>query len=68
MREVAKALRGEDAKKWTLKRVAAALGIHFDTVSGWFSNNSEIRNGTKQAPDARVKVAPGGRKLSSSST
>lgn len=65
MKDVAKALREEDAKKWTLKKVAEALGIHLDTVSGWFTTNSESRNGSnghanghapKRKPDARVKV------------
>jgi site-specific DNA-methyltransferase (adenine-specific) len=58
MKETARKLRAEDAKKWTLKKVAASLGVHFDTVSGWFTTNSEFRNGSKPRPDARVKVAP----------
>lgn len=41
--------REEDAKKWTLKKVSHALGVHLDTISGWFEKprtNSEIRNGS----------------------
>lgn len=56
MKDVAFALREEDKRKWTLKRVASALGVHLDTVSGWFATDSENRNGSR--PDARVKVAP----------
>ena len=51
----------EDPKKWTLKKVSIALGVHLDTVSGWLRSNSDIRKASKDGgpiPDARVKVNP----------
>lgn len=59
MRDVAKSLREEDAKKWTQAKVATALGIERSTVSRWFDTTSvKSHNGSKPQPDARVKVNP----------
>lgn len=62
MREVAKALREEDAKKNTQKRVAMLLGVSRECVSAWW-NRGDTSDGTstntgKPRPDARVKVSP----------
>lgn len=54
-REIAKRLRELDAKKWTQKRLAELLGIGQQTVSDWFSNNTE--SGISSKPDARVKLS-----------
>ena len=58
MKAVAKALRDEDAKKNTQKRVATLLGVAQQTVADWLRTNTGSGNGSKTAPDARVKVAP----------
>jgi len=56
-RAIAKKLRESDPKAWTLKRVAALLGVAVQTVSSWFSNDSSDGNTTKvPTPDARVKL------------
>lgn len=50
MKETAKRLREEDAKKWTQKRVAEVLGVDQTTVSYWFAKgttNTNVRNGSK---------------------
>lgn len=70
MRQTAKSLREEDAKKWTQKRVAETLGVDRTTVSTWFqaprqTNTQTATNATshtscnqnKPKPDARVKVS-----------
>jgi transcriptional regulator with XRE-family HTH domain len=57
MKQVAEELREEDAKKNTQAVVARKLGVAQQTVSDWFSNNTESGNGTKDPPpkpDARV--------------
>jgi site-specific DNA-methyltransferase (adenine-specific) len=54
MKVTASKLRAENPRKWTLKKIGDALGVHLDTVSGWFATNSEFRNGCRL--DARLKV------------
>ena len=57
MKATAAKLRAEDKRKWTQKRVAEALGVHPDTVSGWFINDSEFRKANNgHVPDARAKL------------
>lgn len=51
---VAKALRAEDPKKNTLKRVATLLGVSFQSVSQWLTTNSI--DGNTCIPDARVVI------------
>jgi len=60
MKETAKKLREEDAKKWTQAKVAEALGVEQNTVSRWLDDNkSNIRSdkaNNPAPPDARVKL------------
>ena len=58
MKSTAEQLREEDAKRWTQKRVAEALGVSHQTVSLWFGSNSSAGITSKPKPDARVKVPP----------
>jgi hypothetical protein len=58
MRAVAKALREEDAKKNTNKRVGMLLGVDEGTVRRWLLNGSNRRAPDTSKPDARVKVPP----------
>jgi predicted transcriptional regulator len=63
MKETARKLREEDAKKWTQKAMAEALGLTRECVSAWF--NRPTTNGTSTRsckPDARVKVKPEAKK------
>lgn len=56
---VAKQLREEDAKKWTLKKVANAFGVDESTASRWMpTTNLQSQDGSKRTPDARWKVNP----------
>ena len=63
----AKALRKEDAKKNTQKRVGMLLGVDQRTVSLWFTKpttNTSAGIGSKpkpSQPDARVKVSAAGK-------
>lgn len=64
MKATASRLREEDARKWTQKRVAAALGVAQQTVSDWFGEQRTTNTGSGNAcalPDARVKIAPAAR-------
>lgn len=54
-REIARRLREADAKRWTLKEVAALLGVATQTVSSWFTNSSD-GDSKSPPPDARVKL------------
>jgi len=60
MQAVAKALRQEDAKKWTQTKVAGALGVARQTVAVWLAEkgmrNASIGITHTPAPDAKVKV------------
>lgn len=56
-RKVANALRAEDPKKNTQKRVATLLGVARNTVSSWW-NGHNVSDDDVSRPDARVKVPP----------
>jgi len=57
MKRVALALRAEDPKKWTQKRIAAALGVAQPTVAAWqLDGMRNIKPDNAHTPDARVKV------------
>lgn len=58
MKEVAYQLRREDARKWTQKRIGAALGVDQTTVSKWFDSTPNMNGHIERKQDARVKVAP----------
>ena len=61
MKQVAFALRKEDAKKNTQAVVAAMLGVARSTVESWFAPNDRDVKGRNSAPDARVRVPKTGR-------
>lgn len=58
MKAIAKALREENAKKWTQPNVAAALGVARETVRDWFTKVGTTTGGSANGcrPDARVTV------------
>lgn len=62
MKQVAFALREEDAKKNTQAVVAAMLGVSQPTIASWFTPNIRSDNGrsprkdTRKSPDARVQI------------
>ena len=65
MQAVGKAMREQDAKQWTQKRLAVLFGVSHQVVSVWekaskpkVSSNSKSRTATKPKPDSRVKVSP----------
>ena len=55
MKKVAFALRDEDAKKNTQKRIAARLGVSQKTVSVWFAEKQgrNIPKNNASQPDAK---------------
>lgn len=55
-REIARRLRESDAKRWTLKSVAALLAVDESTVSRWFTNLQTQDSKSDPPPDARVKL------------
>ena len=55
-RAIAKDLREADPKKWTLKNLAALLGVDESTVSRWFTNLHTQDSKSEPPPDARVKL------------
>lgn len=65
MRKVAKALRKQDPKKFTLQAVAERLGVNPSTVSRWLAprkgTNLHVQNGSQSRPDARRKIPKGDR-------
>lgn len=60
MKGVAVALRKEDSKKWTQRKVAAALGVAQQTVADWFAVGGipNTTSGNRNTIDARVTVPP----------
>lgn len=54
MKETAKRLREEDAKKWTQKRVAETLGVTRQTVDNWF--NRDVRTKATSGNGTNIKI------------
>lgn len=56
MKQTAKALREQDPKKYTQRRVAEILGVGQQRVSDWLGAQTTGTGNTRPPPDARVKV------------
>lgn len=62
MKATAQRLRSEDPKKWTQHGVAVLLGVAQQTVSNWFTTNTNNGNGRNVA-DARVTLTPNAKEI-----